>query len=140
MDTTDEAPLHVVALGTGDVQVRLTWTGPADLDIHVVDPEFCEIYYGQTECEGSGGQLDQDDIPPCPGDASAVWTENIFFPQGAAPEGDYTATARAYNACDVSTDWTMTIWVDGVMVYEIQGSFDADDQFQEQAFSVPTPA
>lgn len=67
--------------GHGDFQATLTWDTTADLDLWVTDP-FGEtiIYYNPDSA--SGGHLDVDDT-------NGYGPENIFWPPGVAPEGDY---------------------------------------------------
>ena len=39
--------LEVVQVGTGDVQISLSWDVDSDVDLHVVDPNGDEIYWNQ---------------------------------------------------------------------------------------------
>ena len=50
---------NVIRVGTGDVQVTLSWDTDSDVDLHVVDPSGEEIFYGNRE-SASGGMLDLD--------------------------------------------------------------------------------
>lgn len=67
--------------GYGDIQITLTWDNTADLDLWVTDPFGEKISYENMESE-SGGQLDVDDT-------DGYGPENIFWPTGAAPAGNY---------------------------------------------------
>ena len=139
-DTQDTATLNVVSieLGSGDVEVYLQWTGPADMDLHVWDPFGCHVYYGNpTGCE-SGGILQTDVIPECPSESTEIHVEQIYWPEGGAPEGDYIARADVFNLCNFNTPWTMTIYVNGSLAHEVSGTFTSDT-FQDQNFTVPTP-
>ena len=49
---------------TGQVQATLRWTGTADMDLHVIDANGEEIYFGAS-ASSSGGELDLDKIPGC---------------------------------------------------------------------------
>jgi len=63
------------------VQITLSWTGAADLDLWVIEPSGTRIYYGDP-ASPSGGQLDVDNR--C--DNFRVGRpENIFWPRGKAP-------------------------------------------------------
>jgi hypothetical protein len=109
-------------LGGGDVQVTLRWTGPADLDLHVIDPANDEIYYGNS-MSASGGSLDRDANAACNGpadDDNAV--ENVFWPAGAAPVGDYAALVAVYADCAGPLDWELTIRRNGVVILDQTGT------------------
>jgi len=76
--------------GTGDISFRLLWTGQSDLDLYVRSPLGERIDFLKRTSE-SGGQLDVD----C-NVRSVIETnvcsepmENIFWPHGSAPEGEY---------------------------------------------------
>jgi hypothetical protein len=120
--TTDEAATTTTEgpeLGTGDVQVTLTWTGDLDLDLHVVDPSGAEIYFG-SPTSATGGQLDVDKIPSS-GD-SGPHVENVFWPTGGAPPGAYQATVEALSGyTSTSADFTLEVFVDGELVDQTGG-------------------
>ncbi len=120
------------ALGTGDVQVTLRWSGGSDVDLHVTDPNGEEISFSSTT-SSSGGQLDVDCIPgsSCPADGPHV--ENVFWPTGAAPEGDYTAFAR--NLGD-ATDFTLTVLVGGEEITSDSGNLATGTDSTPLQFSV----
>jgi hypothetical protein len=74
--------------GYGDVQITLTWTNTADLDLHVFDPNNEEIFWNHTH-SASNGVLDVDDI-------DGYGPENIYWPQGEAPNGEYKVYVHHY--------------------------------------------
>ena len=81
-------------LGTGDIQLTLDWKGTTDLDLHCDDPTGKRIYFGAKQ-SSSGGRLDLDmnaGNPPWSSDS----IENIFWPFGSAPEGQYIVYVHAY--------------------------------------------
>lgn len=76
--------------GTGDISFRLLWTGESDLDLYVVSPLDERIDFVRR-ASASGGLLDVD----C-NVRTAIETnicsepmENIFWPKGKAPVGEY---------------------------------------------------
>lgn len=80
--------------GTGDVAFRLLWEGRSDLDLHVQDPTGERIFFGERRVE-SGGVLDVD----CNGASDRLCRhpiENVFWPEGRAPEGLYRFWVRAH--------------------------------------------
>ena len=83
---TTEAALDY---GYGDVQATLIWNNSADLDLHVIDPSGEEIWW-HKKYSYSGGILDVDDI-------SGYGPENIYWPQGRAPNGEYEVYIHYYN-------------------------------------------
>lgn len=101
-----------VVLGTGDVQVTLRWNSNADIDLHVYDPFGEEIWYSNRLAQ-SGGQLDVDANSTC-SDPMAEPVENIFWPVGSAPAGEYAVDAVYYSDCGNSGggDYEVIVRVD----------------------------
>jgi hypothetical protein len=113
-------PSTDVPLGTGDVQVTLTWTGDLDLDLHVTDPAGTEIYYG-NKTSPSGGELDVDRIPSAGEGGPHV--ENVYWPSGGAPTGGYTVFVRALSGGnDTSSAFTLDVFVGGERVTGTSGT------------------
>ncbi len=97
----------VTQVGTGDVQVTLSWDVDSDVDLHVVDPTGAEIFYSQRRSP-SGGELDLDSNAACRIDG--VRNENITWPVGRAPRGRYTVRVDYWSSCGVSrTNFTVRI-------------------------------
>ena len=110
----------VIQVGTGDVQVTLSWDVDSDVDLHVVDPSGEELYFGNRE-SASGGMLDRDSNPECAIDG--IRNENIFWPVGAAPQGTYVVRVNHWAGCDLPrTNWTVLI-NNGGDVPVVTGSF-----------------
>jgi hypothetical protein len=84
-------------LGTGDVQVTLRWGSAADLDLAVTDPTGSTVDF-ETRTSATGGSLDVDSNAACDGTTSSG-VENVFWPEGQAPDGVYTATVTHYDSC-----------------------------------------
>jgi hypothetical protein len=123
-ETTTSAPPEAatstvppdIVLGTGDVQATLIWSGDSDMDLHVVEPNGEETYFSSPS-SSTGASLDHDDIPGC-GANTGDHVENIFWPQGAAPHGEYRAYVNFYHACtDGGTQSVqLTVRVNGQVV------------------------
>ncbi len=97
----------VIRVGTGDVQVTLSWDRDSDVDLHVVAPGGEEIFYAHQQ-SASGGTLDLDSNAAC--DIDGVRNENITWPTGRAPRGSYTVRVDYWSSCGVSaTSWTVRI-------------------------------
>ncbi|MFZ5916045.1 MAG: PqqD family peptide modification chaperone [Chloroflexota bacterium] len=66
-------------LGTGDLQVTITWDAPGDVDLHTVEPTGETVYYSSPS--GPTATLDFD--------SGNVGPENIFVATGGAAAGTY---------------------------------------------------
>ena len=86
-------------LQTGDVQVTLRWASGDDLDLIVVDPAGSIVDFS-SPTSPSGGQLDVDANGFCQTQSFAP-VENIFWPTGGAPEGDYLAYVTLAIPCSL---------------------------------------
>jgi hypothetical protein len=120
------APQNVqaIAVGTGDVQISVSWDVDSDLDLHVVDPNGEEIYYGTTS-SSTGGALDLDSNADCTIDG--VRNENITWGDDSAPSGNYTVRVDLYKSCDVTpTHYVVTIQAKGQPTKTFTGTIDGD--------------
>jgi len=105
------------------VQVSVGWNTATDVDLHVVEPNGNEVYYGATTSP-SGGQLDVDSNAACGIDN--INTENIRW-NTTAPNGTYIVRVDYWSACQVtgSTNFTVTV-VNGGQRTTFNGSFAAN--------------
>ncbi|PDW04315.1 FHA domain-containing protein [Candidatus Viridilinea mediisalina] len=116
------------SVGTGDIQITLSWSAPIDLDLYVTDPSGETIFYGNPR-SASGGTLDRDNA--C---ANMVVgrPENIFWPSGSAPRGSYTISVNYYSGCGRSD--TVPFTVRAVVQGQVQtftGSVSPSNHTQE---------
>ncbi|MEM1238896.1 MAG: hypothetical protein AAGI45_03555 [Cyanobacteria bacterium P01_H01_bin.26] len=86
-------------LQTGDVQVTLRWNTDDDLDLIVVDPAGDIVDFG-SPTSLSGGQLDVDANGFCQTQNFSP-VENIFWPTGGAPDGEYLAYVTLAIPCSL---------------------------------------
>jgi hypothetical protein len=107
---------------TGDVQVTLQWYTTADLDLHVIDPDGAEVYFGNSRV-ASGGELDVDANYPCSGATSSP-LENVYWPWGGAPPGEYQVFVRYFGECsgEGPVNYRVIVLVDGAVVDDYSGS------------------
>lgn len=107
-------PVPTQILGTGDVQVTLHWGSVNDLDLMVTDPDGAVIDY-RSKQSPSGGNLDVDANPAC-AKPNTQPVENIFWPTGEAPRGNYQVSVVYFKICDpnLETPFTVEVKVDGV--------------------------
>jgi hypothetical protein len=101
-------------LGTGDIQVTLVWETPDDLDLWVVDPQGESIYY-RNPTSSSGGELDVDANAGCEQNTTYQPVENIFWPTGVAPIGNYSVEVVYFENCGSfePVDFQVVVTVDG---------------------------
>ena len=100
-------PATVQEVGTGDVQVTLSWDVDSDVDLHVVAPGGEEIYYGRRQ-GSNGAELDLDSNAAC--DIDGIRNENITWPVGRAPRGQYTVRVDYWSSCGVErTNYTVRV-------------------------------
>jgi hypothetical protein len=110
----------VQEVGTGDVQVTLSWDADCDVDLHVVGPGGEEIYYGRRT-GSNGAELDLDSNAGC--DIDGVRNENITWPIGRAPRGQYIVRVDYWSSCGVErTNYTVRV-NNGGDVQIVTGSF-----------------
>jgi hypothetical protein len=115
----------VIEVGTGQVQVSVSWNTPTDVDLHVVEPSAEEIFYGNPT-SATGGQLDLDSNAGCSLDN--VNNENITW-SPTAPRGQYTVRVDYWSACEVSTNtsYVVTVQVEGQQTKTFTGTFAPGD-------------
>lgn len=86
--------LRVLGVGSGDIQVNLSWDTTADVDLHVFSPAGEHVFYGESEVP-SGGNLDLDSNVGC-GSSSDERNENVVWPTGSAIPGEYRIHANLF--------------------------------------------
>ncbi len=118
--------LTVVQSGTGDVKVTLSFDQDTDLDLHVTEPDGTQIYYDAPQ-SASGGQLDLDSNPGC-STIDGINIENIFWPTGSAPVGEYVVNLQYYAPCVAGTvDYTVTVSLGDRVIETVSGTVDETD-------------
>jgi uncharacterized protein YfaP (DUF2135 family) len=126
--------VQAVRVGTGNVQVSVSWDVDSDLDLHVIDPTGAEIYYGATT-SGSGGRLDLDSNLDCYIDG--VRNENVTWAH--APPGLYTVLVDLYRGCgSTATNYVVTIQAAGQPTRTIPGTLTGDGDGDAQAGALVT--
>ena len=116
--------VSVVQVGTGDIQVSVSWNVESDVDLHVVEPNGEEIYYG-NDVSNSGGTLDLDSNAACGIDGKK--NENITWPTQAPPRGTYTVRVDYWDSCGVtSTNYVVTIRVAGRAAQTFTGTLTGE--------------
>lgn len=99
--------------GTGPIQVTLTWSGGADLDLYVTDP-LGETVDNTHRRSGTGGELDRQGRGSC-GRSPGGTVENIRWEQ-RPPSGRFEVQVHYWGDCDSSagpTEATVSVSVGG---------------------------
>jgi hypothetical protein len=107
---------YMPPMGTGDVQITLNWNNTANLDLHVVDPTGYEIYSGAPVAP-TGGRLELDANALCYV-ATPNPVENIYWPTGTAPSGQYGVSVHYKSPCfgEGPATYTITVRNNGVVI------------------------
>ena len=90
------APITVISVGTGEVQFSISWDAQSDVDLWVTDANDFTVFYGDT-ISPQGGKLDLDSNANCNIDGKR--NENITWPFGTPPSGEYRVQVKLYAAC-----------------------------------------
>lgn len=124
-----QIPVQRVAVGTGKLQVSLAWDLLNDIDLHLVQPDSQEIFYGNPQST-QGGFLDLDSNPGCSIDS--VNNENITYPDTATVvAGTYTVRVDFYADCvgNDTTHYVVTARWNGQLVNTLSGANPANGIF-----------
>jgi hypothetical protein len=97
--------VDVKRLGTGALQVSLSWNTATDQDLHIIDPSGTEIYYANS-FSSTGGELDYDNT-------SGFGPENVFW-ETNAPDGGYSVFVDDYENNGAISTCFITITGPGV--------------------------
>jgi hypothetical protein len=120
--------VEALTVGTGEVQVSISWDADSDVDLHVEDPNGDEVYWDNLAVD-SGGELDLDSNADCELDHKR--NENITW--NKAPAGTYVVRVDYYRSCDIAkTNWVVTVRVNGQPTKTYTGTFTGEgDQGDE---------
>lgn len=126
LSTIFRTDLKVIAVGSGDIQVNVSWDSVVDLDLHVFSPTEEHVFFGESTVE-SGGTLDLDSNVGCPLDEAQ--NENIVWPTGAAIDGEYRIQVNLFGSdCDVPlTHYRVTVLRALQVVEVVEGTLTTDE-------------
>jgi hypothetical protein len=91
--------IQVLRLGTGALQISLSWGTATDQDLYVTDPFGKVIYYG-SRTSSSGGFLDRDD-------QDGFGPENVYWEN--APDGKYIVEVQDYETTSTPNPFVITV-------------------------------
>ncbi|MGC4234228.1 MAG: choice-of-anchor D domain-containing protein [Niabella sp.] len=115
-------PASEIPAGTGLLQINCTWLKHNDVDLHVIEPNGEEIFFGNNR-SSNGGELDVDSNPNCALDYKE--NENVNYSTGALVQaGRYIVKANLYSACNVTenTDVTLRARYNGELLKDAYGN------------------
>lgn len=95
--------VDVLRLGTGGLQISLSWGTQSDQDLYVTTPSGEVISYTSTSAQG--GKLDRDDT-------DGYGPENIFW-ENDAPNGTYSVSVDDYSGTSSANPFYITIHAEG---------------------------
>ena len=123
-DTNDNPSIPPVP-STGDVQFLLKWNNYNDLDLSCIDPSNTQIYYGNRESSTHGIlEIDMN----VGNNRSREPIENIYWPEGGAPVGQYKVYLSYYKKQDVVDDTPYSVKIKyGSTVKEFNGTIKESD-------------
>lgn len=108
----------VLDVGTGDVQISMTWDTQSDVDLWLIEPDGTKIYYAD-KTSVSGGELDFDNTVE-------YGPENIYY-TSAAPSGHYTVKVNYYSGAPTPTHYNVVV-KNGSNISTYEGTLTVDDQ------------
>ena len=118
-----EKTVELIEVGTGQLQISLSFDNAKDVDLHVIEPNGEHIYYGNSISE-NGGELDLDSNAGCYLDY--VNNENITYSEEAFVEaGTYTVYVDLFENCDpeVATNFVVSAYYGGALLKTVTGTF-----------------
>lgn len=104
-----ELPVTSVVVGTGDLQVSVSWNTRADVDLYLQEPTGETIFFGNETSE-AGGMLDLDSNVGCP--ENEPQNENITYENAVPPAGEYIVSLDLFSTCGIvntPTDYVVTV-------------------------------
>lgn len=111
--------LRVIGVGSGDIQVNVSWDTVIDLDLHVFSPSGEHVYFGESEV-ASGGNLDLDSNIGC-GANTDERNENIVWPTGTAIDGEYRINVNLFGSdCGFPVTNYRVVVIRDLQVFEIK--------------------
>ncbi|MBR4391416.1 MAG: hypothetical protein IKT08_04855 [Bacteroidales bacterium] len=121
-----ENNIGLITVGTGELQISMTFDQHKDIDLHVIEPEIendtltygdRHIYYGHRTSR-NGGKLDLDSNAGC--STSEVWAENVTYGEDAfVRPGLYKVYAVIWSNCDTAeepTNITLSVFYGGQLI------------------------
>jgi len=123
-----------LVVGTGDLQVSVSWNTRADVDLYLQEPNGELIYFVNSSSE-AGGVLDLDSNVGCP--ENGPQNENITYENVVPPAGQYLVSLDLFSTCSVvtsPTDYVVTVRI-GDDVQTFTGALQPDGSSRDVAIT-----
>ena len=118
--------IQFVDVGSGALQVNLSFNKDTDLDLHVIRPDGVRVFYKNKGDEDWG--LDLDSNADCLVDG--VNNENIFFSASQLLDGKYEVWVHLFlNCANADVNWVVIATHNGVPVIPTFGDNPATGNF-----------
>jgi len=131
ISAAEQLPVSSVLVGTGELQISVSWDTPSDVDLAVIEPDGTIIDFA-NETSSSGGMLDLDSNAACFIDG--VNNENITYESVTPPSGEYVIEVDYFLNCGVPTPTNYVVTLrSGDSVQTFAGTFQPDDD----SFEIP---
>ena len=105
-------------VGTGDVQISLTWDTETDVDLWLTEPNNNKIWYVSKE-SSTGGELDFDNV-------YGYGPENIFY-KNTAPSGTYKVEVNYFSGSPTVTNYNVVV-KNGNQITSYDGTLTSSSQ------------
>ncbi|MCU0650348.1 MAG: hypothetical protein MUF00_20350 [Gemmatimonadaceae bacterium] len=97
----------LTAVGTGAIQLNVSWDTATDVDLYLVEPGGRVVYYG-APTSNTGARLDLDSNAGCALDNRNA--ENITYAAGVTPpSGQYIVRVNYFSNCRIATPTTYIV-------------------------------
>lgn len=140
---SEEVQRRINAAGgqAGEIEIALIWQNTNDLDLHVVDPNNEEIYFGHDR-SASGGWLDIDRNASCTRNMTGQPIEHVRWLPERVPAGNFSVYVNHFSNCGNADPTGFSIEVkNGSEVKSFNGSISQGDGRQKICeFRSPPPA
>ena len=125
-------PVRQAEVQRGKLEIALSWDLYNDIDLHVIQPDSQEIYWG-NRTSSQGGYLDLDSNPGCGLDS--INNEHVIYPDTVViPTGEYIVKVDYYQQCDYSdsavTHYVVTARYNGELISPTSGRNPYEGSFQ----------
>ena len=133
-----ETNVNLKVVGTGALQVSLSFDNAKDVDLHLIEPEYNDeygepvsfwdrhIFYGNLWAYYSGGELDLDSNADC--NIDNINNENITYNDSTAfiPTGTYKVYVDLFENCDdmIATNYVVTVFYGGQLIASKSGIYE----------------
>lgn len=136
----DETEVNLMEVGTGPLQVSLSFNNAKDIDLHLIEPAYNNangepvsfydrhIYYGQR-CTDTGGELNLDSNAGCSNDG--INNENITYGDDAqVVPGTYKVYVDLFANCDpdLATHYVVAVYYEGNLIATKSGVYEVGAQ------------